>query len=160
MLHRQLTDEMNLELEQRRKDFEQRSRQLEEQSRCGLLAMCACCLHILTYSLFSRREIAELKVLLESQTDLNASLQRELQEGQQKAAVISKVKLTPFLHCKAHCSFYSHCCYRCILPQWTQCSSLMTSLSPAFVLCVPLWSLPVMLTFMTSSSNNPVSLLA
>ncbi len=38
MLHRQLTDEMNLELEQRRKDFEQRSRQLEEQSRCGLLA--------------------------------------------------------------------------------------------------------------------------
>ncbi len=36
MLHRQLTDEMNLELEQRRKDFEQRSRQLEDQSRCEL----------------------------------------------------------------------------------------------------------------------------
>ena len=33
MLHRQLTDEMNLELEQRRNDFEKRSRQLEEQSR-------------------------------------------------------------------------------------------------------------------------------
>jgi hypothetical protein len=36
MLYRQLTDEMNLELEQRRKDFEQRSRQLEDQSRCEL----------------------------------------------------------------------------------------------------------------------------
>ncbi|KAL0050284.1 hypothetical protein WJX82_008110 [Trebouxia sp. C0006] len=71
-LIRQLTDEMNLELEQRRKDFEQRSRQLEDQSR----------------------EIAELKVLLESQTDLNASLQRELQEGQQKAAATSQEELS------------------------------------------------------------------
>ncbi|KAL0042207.1 hypothetical protein WJX77_006142 [Trebouxia sp. C0004] len=71
-LIRQLTDEMNLELEQRRKDFEQRSRQLEDQSR----------------------EIGELKVLLESQTDLNASLQRELQEGQQKAAAISQEELS------------------------------------------------------------------
>ncbi len=36
MLHRQLTDEMNLELEQRRTDFEKRSRQLEDQSRFDL----------------------------------------------------------------------------------------------------------------------------
>ncbi|KAL0041347.1 hypothetical protein WJX79_000374 [Trebouxia sp. C0005] len=71
-LIRQLTDEMNLELEQRRKDFEQRSRQLEDQSR----------------------EIVELKVLLESQTDLNASLQRELQEEQQKVAAVSQEELS------------------------------------------------------------------
>ena len=57
--------------------------------------MCGCCLHILTYSLFSCREIVELKVLLESQTDLNASLQRELQEGQHKVAAISQVNSTP-----------------------------------------------------------------
>ena len=33
LLHRQLTDEMNLELEERRKDFEMRSKQLEDQAR-------------------------------------------------------------------------------------------------------------------------------
>jgi len=66
------------------------------------------CLHILTYSLFFCREIAELKVLLESQTELNASLQRELQEGQQKVAAISQVELTPYLRYKARRSFYSH----------------------------------------------------
>jgi len=121
--------------------------------------MCECCLQILTYSLFSCREIAELKVLLESQTDLNASLQRELQEGQQKAAATSQVKLTPCLHCKAHRSFCRHCCYRCILPDWTRFSSLMAS--PVSCLCIELSSVlvPVMLAFMmTSSSNNPVSL--
>ena len=34
---RQLTDEMNLELEQRRTDYEKRSQQLEDQSRYALV---------------------------------------------------------------------------------------------------------------------------
>jgi len=114
------------------------------------------CLHILTYSLFFCREIAELKVLLESQTELNASLQRDLQEGQQKVAAISQVELTPYLRYKPIAPFTAIAtCFRCTLLHWTQCSSLMTSLCTACVLCFPLWSMPGMLAFMTSSSNNP-----
>lgn len=83
---------MNLELEQRRTEFQERSAQLENQSRCAMWsanAMVASVAAKLAQTCCALcREIAELKTLLEVQTGLNATLQRELEQGQ---ALISQV---------------------------------------------------------------------
>lgn len=46
---RQLTDEMNLELEQRRTDYAKRSQQLEEQSRYAVILKAQCIVELLQY---------------------------------------------------------------------------------------------------------------
>lgn len=82
---------MNLELEQRRTDYDQRSQQLADQSRYACIPQAHYnlqLLHHLAQVPATCREIGELKELLESQTNLNDSLQRELQ---QREAIISQV---------------------------------------------------------------------
>ena len=46
---RQLTDEMNLELEQRRTDYAKRSQQLEDQSRYAVILKAQCIVELLQY---------------------------------------------------------------------------------------------------------------
>ena len=83
---------MNLELEQRHKDLQARSRQLEDQKRSDCKASWPWPLVCLLSSyMFVCREIAELKELLESQTEVNASLQRRLQDKQESEQSVQQV---------------------------------------------------------------------
>lgn len=130
MLHRQLTDEMNLELEQRRKDSEQRSRQLEDQSRCemrpnGNVWMLPAYTHLLSVLLQGN---CRTQSPARKPDRPKCKLAERAARRTAKGCCYLTGKLDTMQHCKAHRSIYSHWCYRCILPHWTQCSSLMTQL--------------------------------
>lgn len=81
---------MNLELEQRRTDYDKRTRQLEDQSRYRTSPNTAGPKnwHDSQGNLPFCREIAELRGLLETQTNMSVSLQQELHQRQ---ALISQV---------------------------------------------------------------------
>lgn len=130
---------MNLELEQRRTDYEKRSRQLTDQSRCACIPQAhynpKLLQHLADVSA-ACREIGELKELLESQTNLNDSLQQEMQ---QREVMVSQVgacpaALTlPLMLLRTNSKHHSHrCCvtlHICLLTYYVRIALEVSELS-------------------------------